>query len=103
MDKIYQTALKRYNSIVFSTGREHKSIGTEFSEGTDGWNLADMVEECIYQYRFRIDCMNETSGEERAEWRKERDMYARFIKRFMPQAENIQPACDHGVIYKCTD
>lgn len=41
-------AIKRYNSIMFDFCWEHCTIGTRFSEDTEGWNLRDMVSECQY-------------------------------------------------------
>ena len=40
-----QRALDRYNSIVESEGCRDLAIGTVYSRGTDGWNVADMVME----------------------------------------------------------
>ena len=42
------SATKRYNSIMNDLGYEHNTIGTDFSENTDNWNLRDMVAECDY-------------------------------------------------------
>lgn len=46
MKSVYEIALKRYNAIMESIGKEHLTIGTGLSEGTKDWNLADMVAEC---------------------------------------------------------
>ena len=53
-----------YNSLMFDLGLEHNSIGTDYSENTENWNLRDMVSECQYQY----ECYYE-KGHIRAEGR----------------------------------
>ena len=40
-----QRALDRYNSIVEAEGCRDLTIGTVYSRGTKGWNVADMVME----------------------------------------------------------
>ena len=42
------SAVKRYNELMNDLCREHSTIGTSFSENTDGWNLRDMVSEVQY-------------------------------------------------------
>lgn len=39
-----------YNDIMFAYAWEHCTIGTRFSEGTENWNLRDMVSEVQYHY-----------------------------------------------------
>jgi hypothetical protein len=43
-----ETALKRYNNIMWALCYEHNTIGTSLSENTENWNLRDMVAECDY-------------------------------------------------------
>lgn len=43
-----EKVIQRYNNIMCSIGYEHCTIGTDFSESTEGWNLRDMVAECDY-------------------------------------------------------
>lgn len=47
--KTYEQAKKDYNDLMFDLGLEFLSIGTNYSENTDGWNVRDMVSECQYQ------------------------------------------------------
>lgn len=45
----FETAKKQYNALMNDLGLEFLTIGTSFSEDTDGWNIRDMVSECQYQ------------------------------------------------------
>ena len=38
-----KSAIKRYNGIMLGMGYEYLTIGTILSEGTDNWNIRDMV------------------------------------------------------------
>ena len=49
-NSVFETAVKRYNSIMEHIGYEHLTIGTSYSEETDDWNLRDMVAEMDYVY-----------------------------------------------------
>ena len=40
-----ESATKRYNRIMNEICCEHLTIGTSYSENTDGWNIRDMVDE----------------------------------------------------------
>ncbi len=40
--------VKQYNDIMFDIAHEHVTIGTRYSEGTEEWNLRDMVSEMQY-------------------------------------------------------
>lgn len=50
-----QTAIKKYNDLMYRLGVEHCTIGTKLSENTKQWNLRDMVSECQYQ----LECFYE--------------------------------------------
>lgn len=45
-----EKAKAEYNDIMEYIGREESTVGTSFSEDTDGWNLRDMVSEAQYHY-----------------------------------------------------
>lgn len=45
-----EKATFEFNSIMLDYGWEHCTIGTSFSENTEGWNLRDMVSEIQYHY-----------------------------------------------------
>lgn len=40
--------VKRYNQIMVDCGWEHRTIGTRFSQDTQGWGLPQMVAEAKY-------------------------------------------------------
>lgn len=44
----YEKAVKKYNGIMFGMCYEHNTINTEYSEGTENWNVRDMVAEVDY-------------------------------------------------------
>ena len=44
-----QTAIKKYNALMYRLALDHNTIGTRLSEHTEEWNLRDMVSECQYQ------------------------------------------------------
>lgn len=48
-DMIFEDAKKKYNKLMNELGLEHLTIGTNFSEDTENWNIRDMVSECQYQ------------------------------------------------------
>lgn len=56
----FEKAKAEYNSIMFDYCWEHCTIGTSFSENTEGWNLRDMVSEAQYHYET---CYEEGHGE----------------------------------------
>ena len=41
-------AVKRYNQIMIDCGWEHRTIGTRYSENTQGWGIKEMVNEAKY-------------------------------------------------------
>lgn len=80
---------KRYNSMMFALCLEHVTIGTNYSEDTEGWNLRDMVSEAQYW----LDIYNDdgtASGdmrysddpEDRKAWRSESGKLKRFINAY---------------------
>lgn len=48
-NKTFKEAKARYNDLMERFGLEFLTIGTDFSENTEGWNIRDMVSECQYQ------------------------------------------------------
>lgn len=46
---VFEEAKKRYNSMMNDLGLEFLTIGQNLSEGTQNWNIRDMVSECQYQ------------------------------------------------------
>ena len=97
----YEKAKKRYNRMMYALCLEHLTIGTSFSEDTDGWNIRDMVSEAQYQLDLHYDpdtmtgMMRYSDIEgERKEWRSEVGKLARFIKAYQPYIAGIE--CKEG-------
>ena len=91
-----KTAIKRYNGIMANIGYEHNTIGTTLSEGTENWNLRDMVAECDYTlscYYEEGHCngdMRYSDDEvERKMWRSETGRLKRFIEAYKPFINNL--------------
>ncbi len=88
---------KRYNGIMFDLCLEHNTIGTGFSEGTEGWNLRDMVAECDYQlglyYEGGTMSYEELHSDDEFEKKNARSAVGklkRFIEAYEPFIEDIQ-------------
>lgn len=54
-------AKKLYNRIMNDMCLEYLTIGTNLSEGTENWNLRDMVCECKYQLECHYEDGNTNS------------------------------------------
>lgn len=96
-----KTAVERYNGIMFYICREHVTIGTRFSEDTEGWNIRDMVAECDYQlstYYEEGHCNGDMrysdDEDERKAWKSETGKLKRFIKAYEPFIEDV--VCKKG-------
>lgn len=94
--------VERYNDLVMSVCYEHCSIGTRYSEGTELWNLRDMVAECDYIlscYYERGHCNNDLRYsddlEDRKLWKSETGKLSRFIKAYEPYVNNMVCTCGH--------
>lgn len=96
----FEKAKKRYNGIMYALAREHKTIGTDFSEGTQDWNIRDMVSECDYElstyfeYGHCNEEMRRGDEYERKVWRSEVGKLQRFIKAYLPYIEGVE--CTEG-------
>lgn len=97
----YEKAKKRYNNLMYDLCLEHLTIGTSFSEDTDGWNIRDMVSEAQYQLDIHYDPDTMTGAErysddeyDRKNWRSEVGKLARFIKAYLPFIKGIK--CTQG-------
>ena len=92
---------ERYNDIMFECSYEHSTIGTEFSESTDGWNLKDMIDEaeyllgCYYEPgNIRYDEMLTDKAAFKA-WKKETKMLRKWIEDFRPYSIGVEPTAKH--------
>lgn len=97
----FDKAVKRYNGIMMDICKEHVTIGTDFSEYTEGWNIRDMVAECDYQlscyYEGGHDNAEMRYGDEyeRKAWRSETGKLSRFIEAYKPYIDDFECAMGH--------
>ena len=97
----FEKAVKRYNDIMMSLCYEHVTIGTRYSEDTEGWNIRDMVAECDYVLscyfengHCNADLRYSDEPEERKLWRSETGKLKRFIAAYEPFIEGV--ICESG-------
>ena len=96
------SAIRRYNDIMEHIGYEHNTIGTKYSEGTEEWNLRDMVAEadyalsCYYEVGHCNEEMRHSEYEdERKMWRSETGKLKRFIEAYEPFIKDMVCAEGH--------
>ena len=108
-----KSAIKRYNDIMNSICREHNTIGERLSEGTEKWNLRDMVSEMQYTLDLwnepgsvawddaHDDCQPIRNGRKAwlYNWQKEKARMERFITAFEPFIDDLECAESHSSIY----
>ena len=92
----FEKAVKRYNDIMEDIGREECTIGTSFSQGTENWNIRDIVAEadyhlsCYFEYgHCREEMRHSDCEEERQMWRSEVGRLTRFINYYKPYIEGV--------------
>ncbi len=94
-------ATTRYNDLMYDLCHEHHTIGTKLSQGTENWNLRDMVAECDYHLStyYESGHMNADlihgDEDERKAWRSETGKLRRFIKRFKPYITDMKCTTGH--------
>ena len=99
--EIPKAALRKYNEIMSILCLEHNTIGEELSEGTENWNLRDMVAECDYTLSTyyeggHCNCdMKEDGPEGRKAWISETGRLKRFIAHWEPYIANLKCAEGH--------
>ena len=104
------TAVRRYNDLVMSVAHEHVSIGTRYSEGTENWNLRDMVAEISYileiwndpgsiSYQDAHDDSQPAHKPWYKNWLNEKRRMERFIEKYLPEAFEMECSEGHGSIY----
>ena len=101
-----KTAIKRYNDIMGNIGYEHNQIDTCFSEGTENWNLRDMIAECDYilscyyeEGHCNGDMRYSEDEYERKLWRSETGRLKRFIEAYKPFIKDLKCATGHCSSY----
>ena len=96
-----ERATKRYNDIMYLLCYEHNTIGTNFSENTENWNLRDMVAECDYVLStyFESGHINHDVKYESPEgykmWVSETGKLKRFINAYEPFILDMECAEGH--------
>ena len=97
----FEKAVKRYNDMMFDLGLEFLTIGTNYSEDTDNWNIRDLVAEADYQLSCYFEAgmsqeeMRDSEDEyERKRWRSEVGKFTRFINYYKPYIEGVR--CTQG-------
>lgn len=89
---------ERYNNIMCSIGYEHCTIGTNFSESTERWNLRDMVAECDYTLStyYESGHVNEEMKREcHKTWKSDTGKLQRFIKSYEPYIAEMKCVSRH--------
>ena len=97
----FEKAVKRYNDMMFDLCREYLTLGTNYSQGTEGWNIRDMVAEADYTLSCYFEDGNanaelrDSDDEyERKMWRSEVGKLTRFINYYKPYIEGVK--CTQG-------
>ena len=93
-----EQATKRYNDIMMCLAYEHNTIGTDFSESTEGWNLRDMVAECDYTLSTYYESGHanaEMKEEDFKTWKSETGKLKRFIEAYKPFIEGLKCVSGH--------
>ena len=79
-----ENLVKAYNKLMNSLCLEHLTIGTAYSEGTEGWGVAEMLKELKYQLKRYYE-WGTSQGELREDdpqaWRSETGKIKRMIKK----------------------
>ena len=95
-----------YNNIMFDICHEHVSIGTSLSEGTENWNLRDMVSEMQYVLDLWedetsmawMDAHDETQPSHKPwykNWLNEKARMKRFIDKYKYEAMKMEVTEGH--------
>lgn len=82
---IYNKAKERYNDLMMSLGREHRTIGTYYSEDTENMTIKGMARECKEEHDtyYEWGHMNYDLKEvDRAAWQSEKDRLWRFWNKY---------------------
>lgn len=91
----FAKAVERYNGIMMDICVEHSTIGTDYSEGTENWNIRDMVAECEYWLSTYYECghcreeMRRDGEDGRRAWYSETGKLRRFIKAYEPFVKDV--------------
>lgn len=87
-----ESVVKRYNKLMNSIGHEYRTIGTRFSEGTENFNLADMVNEAEYWLdAYKSEGPGSNDPYDIKQWRSEIGKLSRFVEAYKPFTEGMLP------------
>lgn len=93
--------IKRYNKLMSDLCYEHNTIGESYSEGTEDWNLRDMVAECdyilstFYEDGHSNESLRWEDADGRREWQSYVGRLTRFINRFAPMTDGMTCTSKH--------
>ena len=97
----FEKAVKRYNDLMFGMCLEHLTIGTNYSENTEGWNIRDLVAEedyqlsCFFEDGNACEELRHSEDEyERKMWRSDVGRLTRFINYYKPYIKDVR--CTQG-------
>ncbi len=91
-------ATKRYNNLMMFLAKEHCTIGTSYSESTEGWSLRDMVAECDYTLSTYYEAGHanaEMKEEDPETWKSETGKLKRFIETYKPFIDGFKCTAGH--------
>ena len=78
-----RTLQQKYNKLMNSLCLEHLTIGTKYSQGTEGWGKEEMIKEVKYQLSLYYQ-WGTSAGDMReddpATWEKEVGKLKRFLQ-----------------------
>ena len=102
---------KEYNELMLLLGRGHNTIGTDMSDGTEGWTLADMVyeveytldiyedDDCIYKPRYQLTLEDilehSTKFQDWFEYTELISFMKQFIKKYKKDSKKYDIVGDH--------
>lgn len=78
-----QTLQQKYNKLMNSLCLEHLTIGTMYSQGTEGWGKEEMIKEVKYQLSLYYQwgtSVGDMREDDPATWRKEVGRLKRFLQ-----------------------
>lgn len=97
-----EKVIAEYNDMMFSLCLEFCTIGTDYSQDTEDWNLRDMVSESQYQ----LDCYyddDKASSEsrysddlyERNQWKNDTKRLKAFIRKYEKHIDELECTVGH--------
>ena len=101
----FEKAVKEYNDIMNWMCLEHLTIGTSYSEDTEGWNLRDLVSEA--QYHLDIlrdpDCIEYQDAHMGWEYYGDREAFRIWSQQCKALEEFIKSYRKEALKMECTE